>query len=57
MDTTKTPDVVPVVGSSNGHALPTLPILPPELEEWPALLTAVMTHTRAELDARDLSAE
>ena len=46
--------LTPTVGSSNGHGLPTLP---PELEEWPALLSAVLTHTRAELDARDFSAE
>jgi hypothetical protein len=44
----------PTIGSANGHGLPTLP---PELEDWPPLIDAVLTHTRAELDARDVSAE
>jgi type IV secretory pathway TrbF-like protein len=47
-------DVVPTVGSPNGHALPTLP---PELEAFPAMIEAVVRQTKADLDARDASAE
>ena len=47
-------EVTPTVGAHNGTVAPTLP---PELAEWPAMLTGVMDQTRLQLDARDASAE
>ncbi len=46
--------VTPNGGASHGVTRPTLP---PELAEWPAMLTAVMEQTRLQLEARDASAE
>ena len=45
-------EALPTTVASNGHV-----ILPPALEEYPALLLGVMEQTRCTLDARDTSAE